>query len=223
MFCYKCWKEFPDGNDICDKCGTNGDSDRVTRLKIRAEQGDPDAQTHLGWCYDKEGNGTTVNHAKAAEWFRKAAEQGYAAGQNSLGVCYAKGQGVEQDYNEAIKWYRKAAEQCYTDAYYNLGICYDQGNGITKDHDKAIEWLSKAADEGHIHAKETLKKILMQDNQNNNSTGFFDTLSKVAKGAIGVADKAMKSQAKHMSTSQLQQLADNGNKYAVGELQRREK
>lgn len=29
----------------------------------------------------------------------------------SLGVCYAKGDGVNKDYSASVKWYRMAAEQ----------------------------------------------------------------------------------------------------------------
>jgi len=49
--------------------------------------------------------------AEAVRWFRKAAEQGYAGGQCSLGFIYANGQGVKQDHAEAVRWFRKAAEQ----------------------------------------------------------------------------------------------------------------
>ena len=45
------------------------------------------------------------------KWFRKAAEQGIAEAQFILGMRYAAGRGVRQDYAEAIKWYRKSAEQ----------------------------------------------------------------------------------------------------------------
>ena len=41
----------------------------------------------------------------------KAAEQGDAEAQTSLGLMYDNGKGVPQDYAEAVKWYRKAAEQ----------------------------------------------------------------------------------------------------------------
>ena len=44
-----------------------------------AEQGDPDAQFHLGLCYD-EGCGVPENKAEAIKWFQKAAEQGHAWG-----------------------------------------------------------------------------------------------------------------------------------------------
>ena len=44
------------------------------------------------------------DYKQAVYWLRKAAEQGYAKGQNSLGVMYAKGQGVTQDYKQAVMW-----------------------------------------------------------------------------------------------------------------------
>jgi uncharacterized protein len=42
---------------------------------------------------------------------RPLAEQGVAPAQHDLGVMYANGQGVPQDYATAVSWYRKAAEQ----------------------------------------------------------------------------------------------------------------
>ena len=47
----------------------------------------------------------------AADQFRKAAEQGYAAAQYNLGLMYEYGQGVPQDYREALVGYRKTADQ----------------------------------------------------------------------------------------------------------------
>ena len=39
----------------------------------------------------------------------EAAEQGDAWSQNSLGVAYAQGKGVEKSDGVAIEWFRKAA------------------------------------------------------------------------------------------------------------------
>ena len=64
------------------------------------------------------------NRLEAAKWFRKAAEQGDPEAQNSLGFCYAEGQGVPHDIDEAMRWYRKAAEQGHVTAQSNLGSCY---------------------------------------------------------------------------------------------------
>jgi TPR repeat protein len=46
-------------------------------------------------------------------WYRKAADQNYAAAQHRLGNCYFNGQGVQRSVVQAIQWYRKAAEQNY--------------------------------------------------------------------------------------------------------------
>ena len=37
-------------------------------------------------------------------WYRLAAEQGHAPAQNTLGVMYASGHGVTQDYARAHTW-----------------------------------------------------------------------------------------------------------------------
>ena len=50
-----------------------------------------------------------LNYAGAAEWWRKGAEQGDADAQFNLGVMYAKGQGVPQDYAQAHMWFNLAA------------------------------------------------------------------------------------------------------------------
>jgi len=41
--------------------------------------------------------------------FRQLAEKGYAASQSNLGVMYAKGAGVPQDYARAHMWFNIAA------------------------------------------------------------------------------------------------------------------
>ncbi len=53
--------------------------------------------------------------AQAAQWFRKAAEQGVANAQNNLGVAYYKGHGVRQDLALAQEWFGKACDNGYQD------------------------------------------------------------------------------------------------------------
>ena len=55
------------------------------------------------------GNGVLQDDAEAVKWYRLAAEQGNAAGQNNLGVLYVQGQGVLQDYVKAHMWGNIAA------------------------------------------------------------------------------------------------------------------
>ncbi|WP_244060856.1 tetratricopeptide repeat protein, partial [Aeromonas caviae] len=66
---------------------------------------------------------------QALAWLHKAAEQGNASAQFNLGLIYAKGQGVPQDYKQAAVWYRKAAEQSNVEAQNNLAVLYAEGQG----------------------------------------------------------------------------------------------
>src|SRR5689334_6799617 len=59
--------------------------------------------------------------AALKEW-RPVAEAGDANAQYNIGMLYARGQGVPQDYRQAAEWYRKAAEQGVAAAQYNLGV-----------------------------------------------------------------------------------------------------
>ena len=91
---------------------------------------------------------------EAVKWYRKAADQNFAAAQYNLGVCYDRGDGVAEDHVEAVKWYRKAAEQNDADAQYNLAICYERGDGVAEDWVEAYKWLLLAAKQGHEAPKE---------------------------------------------------------------------
>ncbi len=57
------------------------------------------------------GQGVPQDHTEAVRWYRLAAAQGHAYGQQNLGVMYDNGEGVPQDYKEAVRWYRLAATQ----------------------------------------------------------------------------------------------------------------
>jgi TPR repeat protein len=96
---------------------------------------------------------------EAVKWYRKAAEQNYAAAQNNLGVCYDQGKGVAKDPVEKAKWLRQAAEQNYATAQLNLGICFYNGNGVAKDWVEAYKWLLLAAKQGDEDAKNGMTEV----------------------------------------------------------------
>lgn len=56
------------------------------------------------------GRGVKQDYAKAAHWYRKGAEKGYADSQNDLAKLYEDGRGVPQDDRQALYWYSRAAE-----------------------------------------------------------------------------------------------------------------
>ncbi|MEQ1742709.1 MAG: hypothetical protein ABL869_09480, partial [Candidatus Nitrotoga sp.] len=48
---------------------------------------------------------SSKDYAKALKSFKKAAEQGHALAQNYMGLIYAKGLGVTQDFQKAEPWF----------------------------------------------------------------------------------------------------------------------
>jgi TPR repeat protein len=59
--------------------------DAVKQYRNDAEEGDAEAQYHLGCCY-QFGDGIIKNKVEAAKWFRKSARQGYMQAQKVLEV-----------------------------------------------------------------------------------------------------------------------------------------
>jgi uncharacterized protein len=120
--------------------------------RVRAEQGDAQAQYSLGVSY-AHGQGVPRDYAEAVRWFRKSADQGYAKAQSKLASMYFYGKGVGQDYTEAVRWTRKAAELGDADAQIALASMNYFGKGVSRDYAEAVHWYRKAADQGDVAAQ----------------------------------------------------------------------
>lgn len=120
-----------------------------------AEQGNADAQFHVGLMYAK-GQGIAKDEKQAVDWFRQAAEQGHREAQTKLGYMYATGKGVAHSYVSAIYWCYQAAKQGDATAQYNLGLMYEQGQGVAQDNSLAISWYSMAAAQGDARSQYNL-------------------------------------------------------------------
>ena len=81
----------------------------------------------------------------ALKELRPLAEEKLPEAQFYLGVMYAKGRGIPQDFQKALHWYRLAAEQGFPKAMANLGGMYSKGYGVPKDYAQAIHWYEEAA------------------------------------------------------------------------------
>lgn len=122
-------------------------SPEFSALEERAEAGDVESQFKLGNAYDF-GHGTNRNGQLAMHWYTKAAEQGYAEAQNSLGSGYQ----AERRYGEALYWYQKAADQKHPLATNNLAYLYDLGLGVDQNRKKGYELYLKSANLGWAEA-----------------------------------------------------------------------
>ncbi len=94
----------------------------------------------------------------------RMAKAGDPVAQYNLGVMYAQGEGLEQDYTEAVKWYRKAADQGRAEAQYNLGVMYDNGEGVEQDYREAVKWYRLSAAQGDAAAQNNLGLVFHAGN-----------------------------------------------------------
>lgn len=97
--------------------------------------------------------------SQAVIWYKKRAIKGNAGAQNNLGLIYANGIEVLQDYKRAVKWYRKGAEQGYSLAQNNLATMYLEGKGVSQNYKLAKKWFHKAAKQGNLDAQRSLMFI----------------------------------------------------------------
>ena len=123
-------------------------------FKMAADQRYPLAQFNLYVLSKKQEN---------LDWLVKAAEQGYAPAQNTLGILYSfgsrhfnHGDSIPIDFQKAVEWYREAAVQGYADAQRNLGICYEEGKGVEQNHAEAFKWHEKSAKQNYASGQFSL-------------------------------------------------------------------
>ena len=108
----------------------------------KAMAGDVEAMFILGAYYDEK----TWNSADAQKWLRAAADKGHARAQDRVGVLYAQGKGVKQDYKEAQRWYQMAEKSNLSLARYHLGLLEWQGSLAPRSLEKAYAWCEKGAE-----------------------------------------------------------------------------
>ena len=80
--------------------------------------------------------------------WRPLAAQGDSDAQFILGVMYAEGTGLAQDYKEAVRLFGLAAAQGNPGAQSNLGVMYEKGEGVAQDYVRAHMWFNLGAISG---------------------------------------------------------------------------
>ncbi len=133
--------------------------DNIRRnLRSNAEEGDAKSQYDLGMAYGNgELPGIERNLALAIQWFSRAAEQGYAPAEFSMGYSYEHGMGVPKDRNQAATWYGKAAEHGSATSMYRLGRLLSDGESDPADDiPKANRLLLEAANAGLADAQNSI-------------------------------------------------------------------
>ena len=115
-----------------------------------AESGDPVCMEFLAQAYLNGDDDVKQDFKKAAYWWKKLANTGYAIGQFNFGLLYAKGCGIKRDFAKAAEWMNKAAANGDADA-----------PGVAKLYAETAEILKKA-EAGDVSAQAAISKIYMQ-------------------------------------------------------------
>jgi len=105
---------------------------------------------------------TAVVKMRITDTYKERAHAGDAVAQYNLGICYATGLDIPQDFNKAVEWWMKAAEQRIVQAQFNLASAYDNGHGVPQNHVKAAEWYAKASEQGFAPAQNNLGSLYLE-------------------------------------------------------------
>ncbi len=125
--------------------------------------------------------------AAALKQWQPLAEQGDANAQYNLGMLYARGQGVQQDYKRAAEWYEKAAAQDVPAAEYNLGVMYANGQGVTANPEEAAKWFLKAEQKGVGEAASGLATVYSENGSFHNPGEALKWYQKAAEAGVASA------------------------------------
>ncbi len=119
-----------------------------------AQGGHAEAQYLLSNLLDA-GQGIAKNEAAAAQWERKAAEQGHAYAQANLSYRhYAAG-----EFTEAFAWCQRAAHSRLAWAQFNLGRMFEKGEGVAQNSTEAATWYRLAAQQNFAEAQAKLADL----------------------------------------------------------------
>lgn len=103
------------------------------------------------------------------------AVDGDVGSQYNLGMKYARGEGVPQDYKAAAKWLEMAANQGDADAQAALGVMHQKGQGVPEDINLAALWYKRAAVQGDKLSQFNLASIYAngRGSMKNEKEAFF--------------------------------------------------
>jgi Sel1 repeat len=93
----------------------------------------------------------TLNRARADD----------IAAQYNMGLRFADGNGVPQNYVLAMTWFMKASEGGNPEAQLKLVLGYIKGVGVPRDEHQAVMWLKRAANGGNTWAERALSNLYL--------------------------------------------------------------
>lgn len=144
---------------------TKEEKEKIRQLQRQAEKGDPEAQFRLAEKLQRQAKleelmppaaGRNASLAEAADWYRKAADQGHGTARRRLADLYFDGEKGVENPTEALRLYRGMAGEDDAFAQLRLGEAYEKGIGVAPDAKAAIHWYDNAAK--HVKVSDVAKE-----------------------------------------------------------------
>jgi TPR repeat protein len=85
-------------------------SEDFANWMAQAEKGDAEAEYNVAECYLKGEGGVKQDERKAAEWYEKAANQGYVDAERAMGFVYRGGGGKAMNKVLSYMWFDLASK-----------------------------------------------------------------------------------------------------------------
>ena len=137
-----------------------------------AQNGNVESQMWIALQHASQKTLIKQDRAKAAEWYKKAADAGNSQAMLKLAYWAEDGKGCPKDDRKSIKWYAKAARAKNGDAMYRLGFFYSKGlMGLKRSPEKAYLMFKSAKDNGCTFKNvDEWLKVLPNTNPRGNKT-----------------------------------------------------
>ena len=148
----------------------------------------------VGRCCE-HGWGCATDPAKAAEWYRAAADRDLDWGMYNLATLLALGRGVDEDKEKALALFRKAAALGHPKSATMVGSFYEDGWTVEHDLDVATGFYRQGAEGGDFRGQFNLARMLL--NQADADEGCAWLLRSVETATPAFLDKVRQWQAVH--------------------------
>lgn len=125
-------------------------------LTLAAEAGDPVGQRNCAAFHMQGTNGSDADYARAADYYRRAAEQDDAVSQDMLSWMLLEGEVMPPDPAEAKRWAERAANAGISASATRLGMLYHNALGVDRDPVRAVFWWQKGAVDNDADAQAML-------------------------------------------------------------------
>jgi TPR repeat protein len=137
--------------------GVAQDHEKAMRYyRLAAAQEHVEAQYNLALYLSRR------DYKESEQLFIRAANQGHAGAQFSLGTWYADGIGIAKDDAKAVHYLKLAVEQGYVTAQRELGSMYQRGVCVEKSDEEAERLYRFAAAQGDPDAQNFLGVMLLR-------------------------------------------------------------